>query len=80
MATHIPMSPTLALLSMILSPIKSTKKDILRHSLAAARMVIPSYWKTTTTPPLVEWANELDSIRDLERLLLQEMDRKEQFK
>lgn len=79
MDTHIPSIPIVPHLSMIPGPFKSPKKYILWHFLAAARMVIPCYCKTTPILPLLKWAIELDSIRRLEHMLSQENDREKQF-
>lgn len=80
MATALSPTPEIALLSMLPGTLKSIKKDVLRHFLAAARMVIPKYWKSRTVYlPLGEWAIEVDRIRDLERLLAEESNKDNQF-
>lgn len=77
MATSITPPPEVTLLSMILGPLKSIKKDVLRHFLAAARTVLPRHWKSTNMPSLGEWAIEVDRINSLERMLSQEMGKEE---
>lgn len=42
-------------------------------------MVISRYWKTTCISPIMKWPTELDYLRDLEHLLLQEIGKEEQF-
>lgn len=79
MATSIKPTPEIALLSILPGPLKSIKKDVLRHFLAAVRTVIPRHWKTTDVPSLGEWVVEVDQIRDLERLLAEEVGKEEQF-
>lgn len=71
MATSLQPTPELALLSIIPGPLKSVKKDVLRHFLAAARTVITQRWKSTGMPSLGDWTIEVDCIRDLENLLVQ---------
>lgn len=78
-ATSTQSSPEVALLSMIPGPFRSIKKYILRHFLTAARIVIPRHWKSTTVPSLGEWTIELDSKRDLKKILAWELGKEEQF-
>lgn len=62
MATSLQLSPKIAPLSTI--PLKSIKKDLLLHFLAASRTVIPRHWKSMDLPSLGEWAIEVDHIRN----------------
>lgn len=60
--------PEVGLLSLIQGPLRSSKRGILRHLLAASRQTIAANWKRPVSPPLATFLERVNYIRRMEEL------------
>ena len=62
-------SPKIALLSILPGSVQSQRRSLLRFFMSSAQQLIPSYWKSTATPPLSRWVSIMNDTMRMEEML-----------